>query len=383
MADRKEQVDAVSVAVSAALSQVRDLTASIRSIAQGTRPVIQLLYFQAAVKAAGEVFDVTCFAGVSQYHCLRAYGECGHAHLSSCHLRSTDFELACQPAEGSKTPREDFARNTRAMYMNCMVYTSAIHLGWQREDNAECISSQSACVLQTTRADVAQLQHISPDPASQIVTVILDLITDKKHLHLARVVNDGPEQEPDSDYGEAAAMDCMANDDTSGHTVTPEEVAAFAANLGALRFKDMVPFSVLASAIAPLADKCCTLGIELHLLLIGCNTIQAVPALKAAICPGSASCVTVLCTSEVWPSDCSVLLWHLYGALAQAGSLSAFRSGTRHLLGEYTDHYQRQRIRDESRSELKIEGSLANAVHCSTLDQIVMREGMLQQMDVL
>mgnify|MGYP007024373004 CR=1 FL=1 len=65
------------------------------------------------------------------------------------------------------------------------------------------------------------------------------------------------------------------------------------------------------------------------------------------------------------------------------GSLSAFRSGTRQLLGEYTDHYQRQCIRDESRSELNIEGSLADAVHCSTLDRIVVDEGMLPQMDVL
>ena len=85
----------------------------------------------------------------------------------------------------------------------------------------------------------------------------------------------------------------------------------------------------------------------------------------------------------MWPSDCSVLLWHLYGALARAGGLATYRSGTRQLLGEYTDHYQRQRIRNESLSELKIEGSLANAVHCSALDQVVVNEGMLPQMDIL
>ena len=175
----------------------------------------------------------------------------------------------------------------------------------------------------------------------------------------------------------------MESDDTSGHTVAPEDVANFAAQLGALRSKDTLPFSYVANALGPLADKCHASGIELHLLLIGCNTIQAVPALKAAICPDSASCVTVLCTDEVWPSDCSVLLWHLYGSLAKTGGLSAYRSGTRQLLGEYTDHYQRQRIRDESLSELKIEGSLASAVHCSTLDQVVLCDGMLPQMDPL
>ena len=61
----------------------------------------------------------------------------------------------------------------------------------------------------------------------------------------------------------------------------------------------------------------------------------------------------------------------------------AFRNGTRILLGEYTDHYQRQRIRDESLLELKIESSLANAVHCSVLSEVVVNEGMLPQMDLL
>ena len=75
------------------------------------------------------------------------------------------------------------------MYMPCMVYTSAIHLAWQREENAGSISSKSACVLQSTRADLAQLEHTSPDPAAQIITVILDVVTDKKHLHLARDSN--------------------------------------------------------------------------------------------------------------------------------------------------------------------------------------------------
>ena len=383
MVDRKKNVDAASTAVAAGISQARDLTASIRALAQEKRPVLQVLYFQAAVRAQGEVFDVTCFSGVSQYHCLRAYGECGHAHLSSCHLRSTDFELACQPEENSKTPREEFAKNTRAMYMPCMVYTSAIHLAWQREQNADRISSQSACVLQSTRADIAQLQQVHPDPASEVVTVVLDIVTDKQHLHFARSGNADSEKAADNEYGVEAAMRCMANDDTSGHTVSPEEVAAFAAQLGSLRFKDMLPHAFLASALAPLADRCSTLGIELHLLLIGCNTIQAVPALKAAISPASARCVTVLCTAEVWPSDCSSLLWHLYGALSRTGGMSAYRSGTRQLLGEYTDHYQRQRIRDESLSELKIEGSLANAVHCSVLDQVVVCGGMLPQMDLL
>ena len=62
-------------------------------------------------------------------------------------------------------------------------------------------------------------------------------------------------------------MRCMADDDTSGHVVSPQEVAAFAAQLGELRFKDLVPFSFFAPALASMADKCHALGIELHTIL--------------------------------------------------------------------------------------------------------------------
>jgi len=53
----------------------------------------------------------------------------------------------------------------------------------------------------------------------------------------------------------------------------------------------------------------------------------------------------VLCTSEVWPSDCSTML---YGALARTKDLNSFRAQTCALLGTYTDHYQRQSIQDVS-----------------------------------
>ena len=60
--------------------------------------VLSQLYLNCVhVRIAGEQFDVTCFSGVSQYHCLRVQGECGPGHVSSCHLRATDFESMCQP----------------------------------------------------------------------------------------------------------------------------------------------------------------------------------------------------------------------------------------------------------------------------------------------
>ena len=383
MSDAKKHIDVVATAVAGAIATARDATVTLRSVAtQDKKPQLQLLYFQAAVRTQGEVFDVTCFAGVSQYHCLRAHGECGHAHLSSCHLRSTDFELACQAEDDvpAQQAKEVFARNTRSMFMQCMVYTAAIHLAWEQEPNHESISHNSAAVLQTSRADLNMLQTAAVDPACQIVTVVLDVVTDRKHFHLASDTSGLPH---DTAYDASAARTAMKDDDTSGHQVPPEEVAEFAAKLAANRSKDMVPHSYIAAAVAPLADKCHALEKELHLLLIGCNTIRAVPALKQVLSPASAGCVSVVCTSEVWPSDCSTLLWHLYGALARTGGLDSFRSGTRTLLGEYTDHYKRQRILDESRAELKLEGSLANALHFGRLDQVEIGMDGLPQMDLL
>ena len=68
------------------------------------------------------------------------------------------------------------------------------------------------------------------------------------------------------------------------------------------------------------------------------------------------------------------MLWCLYGALVRTKDVNTFRAGTRNLLGEYTDHYARQRIMDESRAELKLTGSLANAVHCDRLSNIEVQE---------
>ena len=52
-------------------------------------------------------------------------------------------------------------------------------------------------------------------------------------------------------------------------------------------------------------------------------------------------------------------------------------------MGEYTDHYKRQRIMDESRAELLLEGSLGNAVHCSRLDQVKTSAGRIPEMDLM
>ena len=175
----------------------------------------------------------------------------------------------------------------------------------------------------------------------------------------------------------------MADDDTSGHIVSNAEVATLAGELSERRHKDLVPLPFIAEAIAGVAERCANLCQMLHVLLLGCNTIQLVEHLKQKIPEATQSKVWVLCTSEVWPSDCSSMLWHLYGALARPDDMCSYRSGTRTLLGEYTDHYARQRISDQSREELKLTGSLANAVHCDRLDRVVNLPGQGAQMELI
>lgn len=259
--------------------------------------------------------------------------------------------------------------------MTCLVYAASIHLAWANEPNHELSTEHSTCILQCTRADLKLIQSTEIDAEAQIVTLVLDVVTDKAHVHLVTQATvtqatDGGHGE-DSKYSQAAALQCMKNDDTSGHIVGCDEVASLAAELAVTRFKDPVPHLSIAEAIAPLAERVASLGKELHLLLLGCNTIRLVPALKQKITPPTQACVVVLCTSEVWPSDCSTMLWSLYGHLARCADLDSFRAGTRTLLGEYTDHYKRQRIVDASRAALKLEGSLANAVHCDPLHRVV------------
>ena len=91
----------------------------------------------------------------------------------------------------------------------------------------------------------------------------------------------------------------------------------------------------------------------------------------------------MVCTNEVWPSDLAPFLWHHYGSLVQKGDLGEFRSATRTLLGEYTEHYKRQRIQDDSLREARanreksggLEESLANAARCDRLDRVKLVAG--------
>ena len=84
------------------------------------------------------------------------------------------------------------------------------------------------------------------------------------------------------------------------------------------------------------------------------------------------------------------MLWHHYGSYVNQGDLTEFRSATRTLLGEYTEHYQRQRIEDDSlrearagRSHAGIDESLANAARCDRLDKVQLVAGSMAEVALM
>jgi len=203
------------------IADIRSTIAALMTIAsKDKKPTLQLVYMQAnalhqgenfsstppcsislcsCARIAGEQFDVTCFSGVSQYHCLRAHGECTPGHISSCHLRATDFESMCQAEPGDPQERATFVKNTRKLFLPCLVYSAATHLSWQMEENHESISTYSRCFLQATRKDLRSLAELEVDPVAQIVTVIIDVITDKGATHFVKAGSGSVDESKDDE----------------------------------------------------------------------------------------------------------------------------------------------------------------------------------------
>ena len=157
--------------------------------------------------------------------------------------------------------------------MNVMVYMASIHLAWEEERNHDRISRLSRCCLQATREDLNSLKSQEVDPAAQIVTIIIDVTTDKKNTHFVRAAD---EDVGNDKYGIKGAWECMGEHDHDGipGQAPNEESAELATSLAARRVKDSVPHAFLAQAIAPLAAKCAERNVELHVLLVGCNTMS-------------------------------------------------------------------------------------------------------------
>ena len=175
----------------------------------------------------------------------------------------------------------------------------------------------------------------------------------------------------------------LDNDDRVGHNVAPAKVAAHTAQLAARTTKDYVPYSLVAGKLGALAARAKEVGKELHLILAGCNTVGLVSHLHKATPDPCRSHVWVVCTNEVWPSDVAPFLWHHYPGLVKVGDLDEYRAATRKLLGEYTEHYNRQRVQDDALREARagraaehgIDDSLANAARCDRLDKVRIVEG--------
>ena len=198
---------------------IADLTQPIRAVAADAKqPSLQVVYFGASALAhgkphpslpplptlpplpalpalpapctthvPGEVFDICCFTGINQYHCLRVEGECAAAHLSSQHMRSTDFEMMCNPPEDASVDhKEAFAAATRDKYLTAITYQASIHLAWEASKNHERITPNSFGCLQSTRGDLHRMQEMQLDPQAEIVTVIMDVVTDKLHFHFVK-----------------------------------------------------------------------------------------------------------------------------------------------------------------------------------------------------
>ena len=348
------------------------------------------------------MFDVTCFAGINQYHTLRVEGKCNPGQLSSVQIRCVDFEIQANrkdtesddheqtggASRGSKEEGEgdlgisedDFKKNTRAIFYPCMTYLASTHLAWEPEANHERISPLSMAFLQAGRKDLAELKHYSIDPNADIVCMIIDVITDKRNLHF---VKDHSEAKEAATIQKNTLQTLTAEAKDDRYTAVPfPDIAELTGKLGARRVKDAVSVADVTSYIAPLVETCAEHDKELHLFLTGCNTISTVPALKCSVPASAQERVWVLCTSAQWPGDVAPFLWHLYGSTARRGDLDEFRRQTRNMLGEYTEHFNRQRIRGNM-PEGAMKDSLANGVHLDNLARVIVLPSGHAQMALL
>jgi hypothetical protein len=134
------------------------------------------------------VFDITCFTGISQYHTIRTEGQCSPCSLSSIHIRAVDFELMCAPDPDCHADKrkEDFEKQTRDKFQTALTYMASIDLAYENEQNHDSITPSSFSCLQATRENFKRVDTVELDPAADIVTIIIDTVTDKRHLHFVK-----------------------------------------------------------------------------------------------------------------------------------------------------------------------------------------------------
>jgi hypothetical protein len=209
------------------------------------------------------------------------------------------------------------------------------------------------------------------DPTVPIVTLVLDCTTDHRNFHLCKkggTVHAEEEEEEDDEAHEEEEK--AREEDQDDDENISSDILNFAALLGKCSKKDAVPLANLATHLAAFACRVHDVGKTLHVLLLGCNTVNLVLPLHqklSAIRPEALGSVWMLATSDVWPGDLSTFLWCNYGSLV-THDLADFRRATRVLLDEFTAHWKRQKLRDVSMTA-KVE-SLADLVRLDRLDRV-------------
>ena len=92
----------------------------------------------------------------------------------------------CAPDEGSRDRKADFEKNTRENHLACLTYMASIDLVYQPEKNHDRITPNSFAWLQATRDNFKRLDDVDLDPAADIITLIVDTVTDRRHLHFVK-----------------------------------------------------------------------------------------------------------------------------------------------------------------------------------------------------
>lgn len=105
----------------------------------------------------------------------------------------------CQPEPGDPQEKATFVKNTRKLFLPCLVYSAATHLSWQMEENHESISTYSRCFLQATRKDLRSLAELELDPIAQIAVIIIDVFTDKGKTHFVKAGSGSVDESKDDE----------------------------------------------------------------------------------------------------------------------------------------------------------------------------------------
>jgi Ran GTPase-activating protein (RanGAP) involved in mRNA processing and transport len=132
----------------------------------------------------------------------------------------------CQAEPGDPQERATFVKNTRKLFLPCLVYSVATHLSWQMEENHESMSTYSRCFLQATRKDLRSLAELEVDPVAQIVTVIIDVITDKGATHFVKAGSGSVDESKDDEDEDDEDKDDEDKDDDVGDEDKDKDVSA-------------------------------------------------------------------------------------------------------------------------------------------------------------